>query len=362
MLAPRTPFIVSLIAGVIGVIITKLVGAALKAIYDVTIQDFWKDTIAPYLTKQVGPWSTAILEWIGPNWAGAISAFALMFVVEMIFAWRRRLTPGAEDLRKEQNEVALSVVANQSFVSCPIKLDGIRFINCSFEKVFVTWDGGPYSLESCQIDATRVDGFITNNPVIADQMRLFGILGLLHPKGARGMGLPIEPTDEVLFRPNETALGGQDFTYDVRKVENHWVLAITNNGDEASFNAKLDLDGLSAHWLRKPAETLDGAWGVNQAARSSKTIANGAREALYLFEVSKSEEMRRSFIWGMLDGAFSGVSSVDWEESYNESDIPHGIIRMTLRVSTQPKKIFEVFLKIERDCIRAIPDANPQPQ
>ncbi|TXM70946.1 hypothetical protein FV218_15810 [Methylobacterium sp. WL69] len=152
MLAPRTPFIVSLIAGVIGVIATKLTGAALKAIYDVTIQDFWKDTLAPYLTKQVGPWSTIMLEWIGPFWAGAISAFGLMFVVEMIFAWRRSKAP-VEALpipkvlnltRASYEGETINVAANLEELSRLRNyglLEGKIFTNCRFEgpaSIFLT--------------------------------------------------------------------------------------------------------------------------------------------------------------------------------------------------------------------------------
>ncbi len=250
----------------------------------------------------------------------------------------------------------LTVVANQQFVRSPIRLDGHRFINCSFEQVFVTWDGGPYSFENCQIDATRVDGFQTNNPAISEQMRLFAILGLLHPRGTRGMGLPIEPADEVLFHQLASVADNQstDFTYEVRNVGNHWLLAVTNNGDEATFSAKLDLDGLSAHWLRKPAETLDGTWGLNQNACNTKIIARGAREAMYLFEVSRIGQTCQSFVWGSLNNTFWGISSGPWDVSCPDTDTPHGVIRVLLRSSAKQKIIPTIHLSIRRDGIEMI--------
>lgn len=305
-----------------------------------------------------------MLEWVGPYWLGFASAFLLMLVVEVIFAGRRK--NGAPPKKNENKGEAapLSVVANQAFSRCQILLDGIRYINCSFDKVFVTWDGGPYMLENCQIDATRVDGFQTNNPAIAEQMRLYGLLGLLHPKGARGMGLPIEPADEILFRPAGTGPESPipNFAYEIRSVENHWVLAVTNNGDEATFSAKLDLDGLSSHWLRKPAETLDGTWGLNQNASNNRRIARGAREAMYLLEVSRVNQACQSFVWGLLNNKFWGVSTEAWEASCDEADAPHGVIRVSMRVSTQPDKIFTIMLSITGDRLAVISSADLESQ
>lgn len=96
MQAPRQSFLVSLLIAVLAVPIVAVGRAAFKAVFDVTVQDYWKDTAAPFLQSHVGPWSTAMLEWIGPYWTGVGSAFALMFVVEMVFAWRRRHRVAAE--------------------------------------------------------------------------------------------------------------------------------------------------------------------------------------------------------------------------------------------------------------------------
>lgn len=105
MLKPRTPFLISLLASVIGMIVVKVAAATVKAIFDVTVQDFWKDTIAPYLSAKVGPWSTLVLEAIGPYWMGFGSAFLIMFAVEMVLAGKRKAAatvPIASD--REPNE------------------------------------------------------------------------------------------------------------------------------------------------------------------------------------------------------------------------------------------------------------------
>lgn len=110
MLKPRIPFLVSLLAGLIGAIVAKPAAATLKAIFDVTVQDFWKDTIAPYLSAKLGPWSTSMLEAIGPYWAGFGSAFLIIFLVEMVFAWRRsRLSPTLENLNVSYTETRLKL-------------------------------------------------------------------------------------------------------------------------------------------------------------------------------------------------------------------------------------------------------------
>jgi hypothetical protein len=48
---------------------------------------------------------------------------------------------------------ALEVVANRVFKNETVRLDRIRFINCEFSDVLVTWDGGPYQFDNCKIDA-----------------------------------------------------------------------------------------------------------------------------------------------------------------------------------------------------------------
>ncbi len=86
MVKPRRPFVVSLIFALIG----GPSWEAVKAIWGTAASDFWKDTAKPFLSQHIGPWSTIMLDAIGPFWGGVISAFALMFVVEMVMAWRRR--------------------------------------------------------------------------------------------------------------------------------------------------------------------------------------------------------------------------------------------------------------------------------
>ncbi len=90
MLAPRPSYLASLAFAMLGAFCL----ATLRAIFDVTVQDYWKDTVSPFLQAHVGPWSTTMLEWIGPYWAGVLSAFVLMFAIEIIFAWRRRKRGG----------------------------------------------------------------------------------------------------------------------------------------------------------------------------------------------------------------------------------------------------------------------------
>ena len=87
--APRRHFFVSLLVAVLAVPIAAAGKAAFKAIFDITIQDFWKDTVAPFLINHIGPWSAIILQWIGPYWSGVGSAFLLILCVEMLFNLRR---------------------------------------------------------------------------------------------------------------------------------------------------------------------------------------------------------------------------------------------------------------------------------
>ncbi|MCJ2088798.1 hypothetical protein MKK88_22850 [Methylobacterium sp. E-005] len=135
MLKPRTPFLVSVLLGFLG----ALLAAALKAIFDVTVQDFWKDTATPFLREHVGPWSATMLEWIGPFWLGAGSAFALMFLVEMAFAWRRREATRRDqaiDLSKSVFhgiEIDLQRLLSQlSTNGKMIAVDGKLFTECKF--------------------------------------------------------------------------------------------------------------------------------------------------------------------------------------------------------------------------------------
>jgi hypothetical protein len=50
--------------------------------------------------------------------------------------------------------------------------------------------------ENTKIEPVRVTGFMTNNPDVRSALHLFGIAGLLHPKGLQGMGIPIDLTDQ----------------------------------------------------------------------------------------------------------------------------------------------------------------------
>lgn len=86
MMKPRTPFFVSVLLGILG----GVLAATLKAIFDVTVQDFWKDTVTPFLREHVGLWSATTVEWIGPYWCGFVSAFLLMFCVETLCALHRK--------------------------------------------------------------------------------------------------------------------------------------------------------------------------------------------------------------------------------------------------------------------------------
>lgn len=79
---PRTSLLVSALLGLIGLAL-----AALKAIFDVTVQDFWKDTATPYLRGRVGLWITTIFDWISPFWLGAMSSFISIMFAAMTFAW-----------------------------------------------------------------------------------------------------------------------------------------------------------------------------------------------------------------------------------------------------------------------------------
>lgn len=98
MVKPRPPYLISLILAVIGAVIARPLSlalqAAFKAIFDVTVQDYWKDTVNPYLKQLVGPWSTTMLDVVGnyPYLAGLVTAFTLMLVVELFYGlYRKRI-------------------------------------------------------------------------------------------------------------------------------------------------------------------------------------------------------------------------------------------------------------------------------
>ncbi|MEE8628827.1 MULTISPECIES: hypothetical protein [Methylobacterium] len=130
----------TLIASLIAAIGVKLIGAAIKAIYDVTVQDFWKDTISPYLSHHVGPWSTAMIEMIGPYLAGFCSALALMFVVEMIFAIRRSNNAKQIENIKDASEYAHRALIRLRFSGKLEPPDAIYLEN--IQSWFTYWSPG----------------------------------------------------------------------------------------------------------------------------------------------------------------------------------------------------------------------------
>lgn len=179
--------------------------AAIRTALDVIGWSTAPDDFDGAMTKadQIFMWLLA-LPWFVPWGFALISTMWLMWV-----SWPRQQKFGERedrevDLNIEQKN--LEVIANQKFVRAPIKIDGKRFINCEFEHVFIIWDGGPYSFENSKIEPARVDGFQTNNPALRDTIHLFGLVGLLHPKGLAGMGIPMDPVDAAVFaRPLDHA-------------------------------------------------------------------------------------------------------------------------------------------------------------
>lgn len=168
MLRRRISFPVSATLGFIGLALA----AAFKAIFDVTVQDFWKDTANPYLREHVGPWSATTLEWIGPYWLGFASAFSLMLIVEIAIYWWRYNTnkvnvDGNNNPCVDNNDLSQGKVFHSGGVK--IRRLGKRADNLelvavarSNNRVYILSHWRPDGTESprIRIDATHLDGSV----------------------------------------------------------------------------------------------------------------------------------------------------------------------------------------------------------
>jgi SAM-dependent methyltransferase len=71
---------------------------------------------------------------------------------------------------------------NQSFKYQEVRIDGRKFVGCSFTHVNLFYDGTlPFHFDNCQFDPDTMSHFHTNNPAMAQWTELLRTLGVLKP-------------------------------------------------------------------------------------------------------------------------------------------------------------------------------------
>jgi hypothetical protein len=71
---------------------------------------------------------------------------------------------------------------NQSFKYQEVRIDGRKFVGCSFTHVNLFYDGTlPFHFDNCQFDTDTMTHFHTNNPAMAQWTELLRTLGVLKP-------------------------------------------------------------------------------------------------------------------------------------------------------------------------------------
>lgn len=174
-------------------IITTVVAAPFLAILYLNIEVIAAANGWDVLLLQMAP---TMSDLVTQPWLFALSSFFVGVACGVWMHWIASRVLSRGDVNVSQD---LEVIANQVFRKNSVRIDGKRFINCDFDDVLIVWDGGPYTFEHCRIEPSRVEGFMTNNPKIAEQMRLYGLLGLLHPRGIKEMGFPLSKADQRML-------------------------------------------------------------------------------------------------------------------------------------------------------------------
>ena len=117
--------------------------------------------------------------------------FALISTVLLIWAsWPRQVTaaPKADTETDGLKHVDdLDVVANKNFESMSLRIDGRRFINCTFKDTLIQWEGEEFRLEGC--DLSQKNHFVTHNrqnQVMLELAKQIGLIPLEKHKRLRG--------------------------------------------------------------------------------------------------------------------------------------------------------------------------------
>ena len=89
----------------------------------------------------------------------------------------RRLRAALAVSHPPEPRAPLTIISNKTYGFETVKIDGNRFINCTFTKTVIHWDGGEFLMEGCRANHCS---FATFNATLRLQMRLLHATGLLN--------------------------------------------------------------------------------------------------------------------------------------------------------------------------------------
>ncbi|MPZ40123.1 MAG: hypothetical protein GEU95_19120 [Rhizobiales bacterium] len=159
--------------------------------------------LLPGIIGAVVIWAATRAEWFWSayGWLGAIGlGIAAAFVVSVILflsglgvrAWRGH----PQKSKAPVKEAELELIEGANFTGQTVRLDGKHFVNCTFKKCTVRYDGGGMKFTHCHFTRGRPDGitFTTINPTIAKILPFLKIIGLLR-EDAEGTMIEVDYKD-----------------------------------------------------------------------------------------------------------------------------------------------------------------------
>lgn len=141
-------------------------------------------TVSPVL------WIAASLYFLGVVIAGYLHIKAARIATKA-----HTVGPFSEKMIDEWTTAGSRLIesVNQSFSYQEVRIDGRKFVGCSFTHVSLFYDGMlPFSFDNCQFDADTVTHFHTHSPAMAQWTELLRTLGVLKPD----LNFVLQPTNE----------------------------------------------------------------------------------------------------------------------------------------------------------------------